>query len=107
MSIDESMWKLVHKVSESNVKLKSELAESQSTIAAMTETAKDANASYIAQHNEILLLKAQLAEAQSYKSDAERYRWLSSHYDDFLLIQVDYSGSEIESMIDQAMKERE
>ena len=57
--------------------------------------------------NEISILKEQLAEAQTYKADAERYRWLSSHYDDFLLIQVDYSGSEIESMIDQAMKERE
>ena len=55
--------------------------------------------------DEIEELRQQLAEAQSYKADAERYIWLLSHYDDFLLIQVDYSGSEIESMIDQAMKE--
>ena len=41
-----------------NEALKAELAHAQSTIAAMTETAKDANASYIAQHNEIVLLKA-------------------------------------------------
>ena len=41
-----------------NEALKAELTHAQSTIAAMTETAKDANASYIAQHNEIVLLKA-------------------------------------------------
>ena len=53
----------------------------------------------------IELLKEQLAEAQTYKADAERYRWTCANYDDFTLIQHYYEGSEIEYMIDQAINE--
>ena len=53
----------------------------------------------------IIKLRQGLQEAQSYKADAERYRWICANYDDFTLIQHDYEGSDIECMIDQAINE--
>ena len=70
--------------------------------------------------SEIQILKAQLAEAQSYKADAERYKWLAEHVDfgdwfcGYSAIKDSYGQTDdfymddkkhMDEAIDQAMKE--
>ena len=50
-------------------------------------------------------LKAELTEAQSYKADAERYRWIGVHWDEFILLINNLPPTKIEATIDQAIKE--
>ena len=64
-----------------------------------------------ADDNEIAILKSQLAEVQSYKDDAERYRWLRDNgcifwTDVFTNKEVKHLVSEqaMDEAIDKAMK---
>ena len=50
-------------------------------------------------------LKAQLAEAQSYKADAEYYRWIRENWQKFLAIVDSWPVSRLEEGIEQAIEE--
>ena len=57
--------------------------------------------------NEIEILRQQLSEEQSYKADAERYRWIIRQADitDFIFCFVKSDERHVNNAIDQAMKD--
>ena len=69
----------------------------------MTEEELDLAEMVLCLTNKLNLLKTELTHAQSYKDDAERYRWIGKNWYEFIILVNTFPVTKIEFTIDQAM----